>query len=428
MRACRLWIVALFAGLTATAASAESPYFSCLGRESAAPSTLAEQHAFGVALHQQFSEVFAQSEAEIQKNIDCLNGVAGDCSLRMDYLFKTLPGQLAKYRENLALSRWNVLFRVMPKHGEAMFNHALDKPHPFWMEQVKAQPLTPDEILKVQNKFQAESARVFKQVQSEAESSAQIEEKMPFSSVDSRMGAALLSEQDWLQTLWSESTWAQVMEVRFDEQVFQANRKRLIQRLVEHPLLAFIETPDINKKSLLAALINMRRNLRSEQNVVREEFAVSDRGAHTARHPSLMWSARGLYPLLDYSAVVESLLFNHPEYCSAAGQLFAAYANEQMWNAIIFGGVTLGLVLVAPPVLGVSGLVLIEGYYIYSANRDRARLAQSAFTTPLPSLNLRSPEELYIRAEDDLNSVLLSPLALTAIPAFRFTRILRMLY
>jgi hypothetical protein len=375
-------------------------------------------YKYSVSLWMQFNKHFQLSYEEIQKDIACLNDMETadpDCKTRLEYFEKTLPLQWKKYRENLALSAWDQRFRVTHRSNKPLFNYSLNKPHPYWLEQVHPEGLSDDEIVDIQKRFDTESERIWKATLAEIpEQPNGLPRLGPVQSFQE--GKFYLKQKDWGRLMDSGNYWSQKAVSRMEQLVYHLNKKRLIQQLVQHPILAFLEKPVIDHAGLVKALGGMKHNLIEEKDKVGQLYW------NVIDH--VTWKEQDLYPMQDYLSVVESNLAQHPEQCGVAMYLTDRLESEQFWRNLILGGIMIGALIFAPPVIAITGAVIFQGYILYQANADRLALQQSAFTNPAPSLQLRPVEEAYIQADGLLTETIMAPLALTGIPILRVSRLL----
>lgn len=409
---------ALLGGISAAAA----PYAACeKTKKISGRASREEIRQFVSALNEQFELHFTVSGEEIQKNVDCLQGKlqGEECEKRLVYFERTLPLQLKKYRTNRALSAWSSAMLHLRLEGEPVFNYKLAKPHMFWMEQATPNALSAAEAVDVQARFEKESRRILQSVINEIKN---LPAHTPFSEKGhAERSLPILESGDWgkISDLRNQTKWTREATGRMEQLVFRVNKKRLVQQLMLHPILAFIADEKISRENILTALASMQDNLNKEQKKI---SGVLWKMLHRPQ-----WSEVELDPILDYVTVAESLLMQHPELCQTGVYLFDSYESREFWKAVVVGSVTLGAMILAPPVMALAGGIAVQGYMFYRANEDRRDLMQSAFTNPQTSLQLRSVDEAYLKADGVVTEVLLAPLAVTGIPLFRMSKILRIL-
>lgn len=410
------------------AAAAESPFAGCPDAGHVRKPTNPQYAAFTLALKDEFDQLFKLSDSEIQQDIDCLNGAgqAPDCASRLDYFENTVPRQWAQYREELALSAWDLNFLGGGQDGGPIFNYRMAPPNALWVEQVPPKPLSaqsPDEITPMERKFTTESKRIFKIVSEDAAAHMPNFDAGSMEQAQYQMGIQILQRGNWGEISRSDNFLAVQARSKFETVVFHLNKKRLIQGLMAHPILAFLDAPVVTKTTLIQALEAMRHNLNGEKETVAALLKNADQstvGWSEFGH----WTEFRLDPLMDYLATVQSLVNSHPEFCTTATHIYKNYQEQELAKAVLTTGVTLGAMLFAPPVLAATGAVLLQGYMLYEGNQERKALIQSAFTNPAASLRIRSVDEAYMKADEELTNAYLAPLALASIPALRISRII----
>ena len=391
-----------------------------------------EYDRLAVQLREDFS-VWEKASAEtIVKSLECLetDSAHDDCQTRLSYFYHVLPGELSTYRKNLALSRWDTGWFARVARDkidkDSPYNWRLKNPGSFYRGHAQPDPLIKqsDEHLEIQAMFERKIEVDFKAVLEEFgrdpegnlthpqftdDPNFQKELERQYQIVLDRDLHAILVDPN-------QNHLASRVIDRFSKRVFPLSKKRLVNQLVAHPLLAMISSRDITKDSLVEALGRMQENLDQEFQEIQGHF---DKIQNRLDKPELSVLSRNFYPLLEYTMIVEGVGVRNEGLCPVVKLVDRHYSNSQ-WLKIGLGGAALvGLIAVTfyfsvPVLLLAGGGAVVSGYMVYDANDELNEVANRSFLSPEERLNLSNSEDVY-QASEEFNDEVYIYAPLTAV-------------